>query len=158
MKPEGFTLMREAVGGDAEPLVLAADGVTLRAERGSGHANAAEARRRRVWFPLVERTGREIVTTREDREIDQHVTLTLPSSWLSTLDLTRDAAKHLTLVALAKWALGIRSFFFLDPTKLRASSRSKNGEVGEHGETRRRQQARRRPLWRPALSAPSFNE
>jgi predicted ATPase len=83
---------------------------------------------------LVNRTGRTIQTYDERGNLVQEVMLTLPSSWLSTVDPVKDAGTQPTLAALATWARGIRSFFFLDPTKLRAASRTKNGEIGEHGE------------------------
>ncbi len=82
----------------------------------------------------MRRTGRSIQTFLDDGSPDQKVTLSLASSWLSTLDEKADAKRKRTLVSLARWAKGIRSFFYLDPKELRAPSRSKSGEIGEHGE------------------------
>ena len=95
------------------------------------HVERVDGERR---TPLVRRTGRSIQTFLDDGSPDQKVTLSLASSWLSTLDEKADAKRKRTLVSLARWAKGIRSFFYLDPKELRAPSRSKSGEIGEHGE------------------------
>jgi predicted ATPase len=81
---------------------------------------------------VLERGGRSMVRT--DRNgTSEKITQTLTSSWLSTLDVS-DADRFPELVEVAKWARAIRGYFFLDPIKLRSSSRGDGQELGVNGE------------------------
>lgn len=86
---------------------------------------------------LLVRDGR-VVRHRSERTGQEEVTrLTLPASWLSTLDAREDARDHPTLVALAQLAKRIRAYYFLDPVALRAPSRGREAlgdDLGFHGE------------------------
>jgi predicted ATPase len=91
-----------------------------------------------AWRNIIERSGRHFVQVPEKADVDvAKATLSLPSSWLSTIDLKEDRAHFPTLVALAQWARRIRAYYFLDPVALRAPSRGsgeKFDELGLHGE------------------------
>jgi predicted ATPase len=86
------------------------------------------------WRAVVEREGRSVRRLSE-RTGEQEVTrLTLPASWLYTIDPKEDRHDFPTLVALADWARRIRAHYFLDPVALRAPSQTDTDEVGPHGE------------------------
>lgn len=91
-----------------------------------------------AWLHVIVRSGRSIVQIPERVSVSKtETTLSLPSSWLSTIDLKEDRARFPTLVALASWARRIRAYYFLDPVALRAPSRGtgeKFDELGLHGE------------------------
>ncbi len=90
------------------------------------------------WRTLILRHGRNIVQAPELEGLgEEKATLSLPSSWLSTIDLKEDRDRFPTLVALAQWARRIRAYYFLDPVALRAPSRGESekfDELGLHGE------------------------
>lgn len=83
---------------------------------------------------IVRRNGRNVFITDEHGGNETQTTLSLPSSWLSTIDARADLRSYPTLVALADWAKRIRAFYFLDPVALRAPSRAKTDDLGPHGE------------------------
>ncbi|WP_437338436.1 AAA family ATPase [Sorangium sp. So ce394] len=91
-----------------------------------------------AWRTIIHRTGRDVARYPERAGIGKEkTTLSLPSSWLSTIDLKADRDRFPTLVALAQWARRIRAYYFLDPVALRASSRGtgeRYDELGLHGE------------------------
>ncbi|WP_438043819.1 AAA family ATPase [Sorangium sp. So ce128] len=91
-----------------------------------------------AWRSVLLRSGRNVAQFPELADAgEEKTTLSLPSSWLSTIDLKADRARFPTLVALAQWARRIRAYYFLDPVALRASSRGKGekfDELGLHGE------------------------
>jgi predicted ATPase len=91
-----------------------------------------------AWRNIVLRAGRNVVRLPErDGAGVETTTLSLASSWLSTIDPKADSHSFPTLVALAAWAKGIRAYYFLDPVALRAPSRAKDtrfDELGLHGE------------------------
>jgi predicted ATPase len=93
--------------------------------------------RREGTEDLVVRDGRNVWRRSERTEDEEATRLTLPASWLSTLDPREDARDHPTLVALAAFAKRIRAYYFLDPIALRAPSRGKDAktdDLGFHGE------------------------
>jgi predicted ATPase len=87
---------------------------------------------------IILRNGRHLVQVPEPEGLgEEKTTLSLPSSWLSTIDLAEDRDRFPTLVALARWARRIRAYYFLDPVALRAPSRvagEEHDELGLHGE------------------------
>ncbi|MFO0761092.1 MAG: ATP-binding protein [Byssovorax sp.] len=96
-----------------------------------------EMRNEGRWVELLARAGREIERRSEKTSKHEMTRLTLPASWLSTLDPREDAKDFPTLVALAQWAKRIRAYYFLDPAELRAASRGgeeRIDELGLHGE------------------------
>ncbi|WP_437593487.1 AAA family ATPase [Sorangium sp. So ce1000] len=90
------------------------------------------------WRSILLRSGRTVAKFPELADASEETTtLSLPSSWLSTIDLKDDRDRFPTLVALAQWARRIRAYYFLDPVALRAPSRGKGeklDELGLHGE------------------------
>jgi predicted ATPase len=84
--------------------------------------------------PIVSREGRTILRVSEHDQRKEHTTLTLPASWLSTLDAKADLKDYPTLVALASFAKRIRAYYFLDPVALRTPSRVETDELGAHGD------------------------
>jgi predicted ATPase len=91
-----------------------------------------------AWRDIILRSGRSIAQLPErPGAAEEKTTLSLPSSWLSTIDFKEDRDRFPTLVALAQWAQRIRAYYFLDPVALRAPSRGKGekfDELGLHGE------------------------
>jgi predicted ATPase len=88
------------------------------------------------WRPLLERTGRKVTLHREATgERVSLPPLTVPQSWLGTLDPSakEDAASFPGLLALRDWAARIRPFWLLDPELLRAPSRNTTTHVGPRG-------------------------
>ncbi len=87
------------------------------------------------WHNLLERTGRRVKITREsDGESASPPALTLPQSWLSTLDPREDAEAHPGLLAVKAWAEAIHAFWSLTPAALRAPSGGAPTRIGAHGE------------------------
>ncbi len=90
-----------------------------------------------IWLTLLERKGRQITVTRESTG-ERLVTplLTLPQSWLATLDATarEDAASFPGLLALKSWAERIHAFWSLSPATLRSPSRGATERVGPRGD------------------------
>ncbi|KYG09044.1 hypothetical protein BE21_19825 [Sorangium cellulosum] len=89
------------------------------------------------WREIVWRDGRSVERYSERTGQREVTRLTLPASWLSTIDPRDDALEYPTLVALARMASRIRAYYFLDPVALRAPSRGSNekpDELGFHGE------------------------
>ena len=84
--------------------------------------------------PIVSREGRTILRISERDQHQERTTLTLPASWLSTLDPKADRKHYPTLISLAEWAKRIRAYYFLDPVALRAPSRIETDELGAHGD------------------------
>lgn len=80
-------------------------------------------RKRRAMWRLDRATG-------EREEARQ----TLTSSWLQTLDVEEDADRFPELVAVARWARGVRRYVTLDPAILRGASRRTSNGIGPHGE------------------------
>lgn len=93
-----------------------------------------EKRVDKEWQPIVTREGRVIQRTPERPGKPETTKLTLQSSWLSTIDEDDDQDDFPTLVDLARWAKGIRAYYFLDPVALRSPSRAKTDEVGPRGQ------------------------
>jgi predicted ATPase len=87
------------------------------------------------YRPLLDRTGRS-VTLYDERTGERRVLpkMTLPQSWLSTLDDKEDAAQHPGLLALKAWAEGIHPFWTLDPSVLRSPSTADGERLGSRGE------------------------
>jgi len=81
---------------------------------------------------LASRTGRSMYRVDPEEAVEK-VTQTLTSSWLSTIDPRRDAARYPELSRVASWARGIRGYYFLDPRALRRSSQGSD-ELGTSGE------------------------
>lgn len=81
---------------------------------------------------VLERNGRQMSRTDEAGVVDK-ITQTLTSSWLSAIT-DEDERRFPWLVAVANWARAIRGYFFLDPNKLRSSSRGEGQELGINGE------------------------
>jgi predicted ATPase len=81
---------------------------------------------------VLERGGRHMERTDQDG-VTEKITQTLTSSWLSAVD-DDDEKRFPDLVAVATWARAIRGYFFLDPLKLRSSSRGDGQELGVNGE------------------------
>lgn len=89
------------------------------------------------WEDVVARDGRRVFRRSERTRAEEIVRLTLPASWLSTIDPHEDAGDYPTLVALAQMAKRIRAYYFLDPVALRGPSRGNDessDELGFHGE------------------------
>lgn len=87
------------------------------------------------WQSLLERTGRRVKITREsDGESASPPPLTLPQSWLSTLDPKEDAEAYPGLLAVKAWAESIHAFWSLTPSALRAPSSGTSDRIGAHGE------------------------
>lgn len=103
---------------------VAAEEVELRASDG------------RESVKLLQRIGRRVTLVRETTR--ERVTLppvTLPQSWLGTLDpnARQDRDSFPGLLSLKSWAERIRPFWSLDPALLRAASRNKTTHVGARG-------------------------
>lgn len=89
------------------------------------------------WRTLLERKGRQISVMREPSgESVQPPLVTLPQSWLATLDATAevDAADFPGLLALKDWAERIHAFWSLNPSTLRSPSRGMTTRVGSRGD------------------------
>jgi predicted ATPase len=85
---------------------------------------------------LLERTGRRVTLVRESTRDRLTLPLvTLPQSWLGTLDANapQDRASFPGLLALKDWAERIRPFWSLDPALLRTASRNDATHVGARG-------------------------
>lgn len=112
--------------------------LNLGARRDPGIAQETiEKGRGDAWDDLVVREGRSVRRRSERTSKEEMTQLTLPASWLSTLDARADARDFPTLLALADWAKRIRAYYYLDPVALRAPSRAggvKFDELGLHGE------------------------
>ncbi|MEW6366694.1 MAG: AAA family ATPase [Acidobacteriota bacterium] len=83
---------------------------------------------------LLGRAGRNMWRWNEQKRTVETIQQTLTSSWLSTLDVERDASNFPVLVEVARWARGVQCYFFLDPLKLRAPGRGEPSGIGLHGE------------------------
>lgn len=89
-----------------------------------------------TWRPLLERRGRNVSITREPTgERVSLPPLTVPQSWLATLDAsaTEDAVSSPGLLALKAWAERIQPFWSLNPSTLRSPSRGLTTHVGPYG-------------------------
>jgi len=84
--------------------------------------------------PLLSREGRWMSRLDERANEREEIQQTLTSSWLAALDPKGDARRFPTLLKVARWARGIRGYYFLDPLKLRARNRGHPGDIGAHGE------------------------
>jgi predicted ATPase len=83
---------------------------------------------------LLDRTGRHVKILHEDtNEIVALPPITVPQSWLGTLDAKEDASRFPGLLALKAWAEGIHAFWSLNPSALRSPSRGLTTRVGSDG-------------------------
>jgi predicted ATPase len=82
---------------------------------------------------LLDREGRSMARLDESTGKFEKISQTLTSSWLSAID-DSDQERFPALVAIARWARGIRGYFFLDPVALRSPARGSPQDVGRHGE------------------------
>ncbi|AUX42288.1 uncharacterized protein SOCE26_037180 [Sorangium cellulosum] len=71
---------------------------------------------------IIIRQGRRMMRVSEYTGKEESLSLTLASSWLSTVDAREDRLNYPTLVALSEWARRIHAYNFLDPAVLRAPS------------------------------------
>lgn len=88
------------------------------------------------WRTLLERKGRHVSVLHEPTgERISPPLLTLPQSWLATLDANakEDARLFPGLLALKDWAENIHAFWSLSPSTLRAPSRGATDHVRSHG-------------------------
>jgi len=106
--------------------------VTLGARRNPGIVDESVVKDHRAP-PLLERTGRRMTRRSDDGSVQESLNQTLTSSWLSAIDPDQDASRFPTLARLARWARGIRGYFFLDPRLLRAPSRGQASDIGQYG-------------------------
>ena len=99
-----------------------------------------------LWLNRKGRTMTRLASNGDQETITQ----TLTSSWLSALD-DADAQRFPQLARVARWARGVRGYFFLDPLKLRVPSRGEGDEIGVNGETLAPFLARLKERDRPAF-------
>jgi predicted ATPase len=87
-----------------------------------------------AWRVLLQRSGRNVEVLDESRGVSEPMPpVTHPQSWLSTLDPREDAARVPGLLKVKAWAEGIHAFWSLDPSALRAPSRSASDRIGSRG-------------------------
>jgi len=88
------------------------------------------------WRTLLDRRGRHVTITHEPTgDVVDAPLVTLPQSWLATLDANakEDTKNFPGLLALKDWAERIHAFWALNPSTLRSPSRGASGRVGPRG-------------------------